>query len=175
MSNNVKDINIKNHTYNFFDDMINIKEFGPNNIRLDEKSYKNILIYYIIYVAMKDSKYIKINSVNPLYLVFNRINGYFEEINGNKYSTLVPTNKSKEKIKKYGELWIKIRDLIRSVPKKSDNYDEKYMKTKFDSDDELPLNKRIETPVMVIVVQAIFYENYKYYPQVFLDECLYKL
>ena len=175
MSNNVKDINIKNHTYNFFDDMINIKESGPNNIKLDEKSYKNILIYYIIYVTMKDSKYIKINSVNPLYLMFNKINGYFEEINGNKYSTLAPTNKSKEKIKKYGELWIKIRDLIRSVTKKSNNYDEKYMKTKFDSDDELPLNKRIETPVMVIVVQAIFYENSKYYPQVFLDECSYKL
>ena len=47
MINNVKDINIKNHTYYFFDDIINIKEFDPNNIKLDEKSYKNILIYYI--------------------------------------------------------------------------------------------------------------------------------
>ena len=74
MNNNVKDINIKNNTYYFFDDIINIKEFDPNNIKLDEKSYKNILIYYIAYVTIKDSKYIKTNSVNFLYLMFNRIN-----------------------------------------------------------------------------------------------------
>ena len=59
MSNNLKDINIKNHTYYFFDDIINIKEFDPTNIKLDEKSYKNILIYYTAYVTIKDSKYVK--------------------------------------------------------------------------------------------------------------------
>ena len=63
-------------------------------------SYKNILIYHIGYVTIKDSNYIKINSVNPLYLIFNKVNEYFKEINGNKYLTLVPTNESKEKIKK---------------------------------------------------------------------------
>ena len=121
--------------------MINIKNFDPNNIKLDEKSYKNILIHYIGYVAIKDSKYVKIYSVNPLYLIFNEVNGYFEEINGNKYLiTLVPTNKSKEKIKKYEELWSKIKDLIRLITKNSDDYDEKHMKTKFNSYDELPLS-----------------------------------
>ena len=107
--------------------------------------------------------------------MFNRINVYFEEINGNKYLTPVPTNESEEKIKKYEELWIKIRDLTRSVTTKSDDYDEKYTKIDFNSDDELPLNKMIKIPVMVIAVGAIFYENSKYYPQVFLDECLYEL
>ena len=102
------------------------------------------------------------------------MNGYFEEINGNKYLTLVPTNESKEKIKKYEELWSKIRVLIKSITKNSDNYDEKYMKIKFNSDDELPLNKTIEIPTMTIVVKAIFYENNKFYPQVLLYECLYK-
>ena len=102
------------------------------------------------------------------------MNGYFEKINGNKYLTLVPNNASKEKIKKYEELWIKIKDLIRSITKNSDDYDEKYMKTKFDSN-ELPLNKTIEIPTITIVVRAIFLENNKYYPQVFLDECLYKI
>ena len=86
----------------------------------------------------------KIYSVNPLYLIFRYLNGYFEEINGNKYLTLVPTNESMEKIKKYEELWIKIRDLIRSITKNSDDYDEKYIKIKFNLDDELPLNKMIE-------------------------------
>ena len=55
----------------------------------------------------------EISIVNLLYLIFKEVNGYFEEINENKYLTLVPTNESKEKIKKYKELWIKIRDLIR--------------------------------------------------------------
>ena len=45
----------------------------------------------------KDLKYVKINSLYPLYLIFNEVNEYFEVINGNKYLTLVPTNESKEK------------------------------------------------------------------------------
>ena len=56
MSNKVKDINIKNHTYNLFNDIINVKFFDPNNIRIDEKSHKNFLIYYIGYVTIKDLK-----------------------------------------------------------------------------------------------------------------------
>ena len=62
MSNNVRVIDIKNRTYYFFNDIIYIKNFGPNNIKIDEKSYKNILIYYIRYVTIKDSIYVKINS-----------------------------------------------------------------------------------------------------------------
>ena len=72
---------------------------NPNEIKIDEKSYKNILIYYIWYVTIKDSKYVKINCVNHLYLIINKLNGYFEENNKNKYLALVPTNKIKEKIK----------------------------------------------------------------------------
>ena len=82
---------------------------------------------------IKDSKYVKINSVNRLYLIFSKVNGYFEEVNENKYLTLVPTNDSKEKIKNYEELWNKIRDLIRSITKNADDYDEKYIKIKFNS------------------------------------------
>ena len=61
------------------------------------------------------------------------------------------------------------------MSKFSDGYDKKYMKIKFNSDDKLPLNKTIEVPIMIIVVRAIFLENNKYYPQVFLDKCLYKI
>ena len=62
---------------------------------------------------------------------------------------------------------MKIGDLIRSVNKNSDDYDEKYMKIKFNSDDELPS--------MIIAVRAIFLKINRYYPQVFLEECLYEL
>ena len=95
MSNKVIDIDMKNRTYFFFDDIINRKNFDSNNINIDKKLYKYILIYFIGYMMMKDSKYVKINSVNPLYVIFNKVNGYFEEINGNKFLTLVPTNESK--------------------------------------------------------------------------------
>ena len=69
----------------------------------------------------------KNDSVNPLYLTFNKVNGYLEEINENKYLTLVASNESKEKIKIYEEPWSNIRDLIRSITRNSDDYDEKYM------------------------------------------------
>ena len=65
MSNKAKDISIKSHTYYFFDNIIKIKNFDPNNIKMNETFYKNILIYYIGYVTIKDSKCVKINSVNP--------------------------------------------------------------------------------------------------------------
>ena len=84
------------------------------------------------------------------------MNGYREEINENEYLTLVHTNESKEKMKIFEELCIKIRDLIKSITKNSDDYDEKYMKIKFNSDNELPLNKTIEIPTMAIVVRAVF-------------------
>ena len=106
---------MKNRTYHFFNDIMNIENFDPNNIKIDEKSYKNILICYIGYVMIK--KYVKIYSANPSNLIFRFVNGYFEEINRNKYLTLVPTNESKEKIKYYEELWIKIRDSFRSITK----------------------------------------------------------
>ena len=97
------------------------------------------------------------------------MNGYFEENNGIKYLRLVADNDIKEEIRKYKELWIEIRDLTRSVTKNSDDFDEKYMKIKFNSHNELPLNKTIETSKMTIVARAALHENSKYYPQVLLD------
>ena len=78
-------------------------------------------------MTIKDLKYVKVYSVNLLYLIFHKVNGYFEEINENKYLTLVASNESKEKIKIYEELWSNIRGLIRSITRNSDDYDEKYM------------------------------------------------
>ena len=76
MKISVKDIHIKNRTYNFFNDIISIKDFDPNNIKIDEKSSKNILIYYIGYETIK--KDLKSYSVNLLYLIFSAVNGYFK-------------------------------------------------------------------------------------------------
>ena len=86
MSNNVKDVNIN--------DIIYIEKFDLNNINIDEKSYKIILIYYIGHVMIKRD--LTIYSVNPFYLIFGNVNGYCEENYGNKYLTLVSTNESKK-------------------------------------------------------------------------------
>ena len=74
----VKDINIKNKTYYFYNNIICIENFAPNNIKTDEMSYENVLIYYIGYVTIK--KDLKIYSVNPLDLIFSKISGYFREM-----------------------------------------------------------------------------------------------
>ena len=95
-----------------------MKIFDPNNIKIDEKLYNNILVYCIV----------------------------------------PTTNECKEKNEKYEKLCSKIRYLTRSVTKNSD-YDEKYMKIKFNSEDELPLNKTIKILSMIVVVRAIFLEN----------------
>ena len=76
MSNILKDIDIKNHTYYFFDDIINIKHFDQYKIKINENSYKNIVIYYIGYVLINDPIYVKTNSANPLYLIIDQVNGY---------------------------------------------------------------------------------------------------
>ena len=76
---NAKEINIKNRTYYFFDDTVNIKDFDSNLSKIYKKSYKNIDIYYIGYITMKDFDYVKINSANPLYLIISEVDGCIEE------------------------------------------------------------------------------------------------
>ena len=75
----IKEINIKNRAYYFFDDMINIKDFRPNLLKIDKNSYKNIGIYYIGYIIIKNSDHVKINSVNLLYITIKWI--YCRKIN----------------------------------------------------------------------------------------------
>ena len=76
---NIKEIDIKNQTYYFFEDRMNIEDFDPNLLKIDKRSYKNINICYIGYITMIDSDYVKIKSVNPLHLIMSEVDGYFEE------------------------------------------------------------------------------------------------
>ena len=86
------------------------------------KSHTKIYyIYYIEYVTIKDLSYAKIYSANPLYLIINKINGQIEEINVNKYLTLVPTNESKDILKTYEKVWTKKMDHIRTITNNSDH------------------------------------------------------
>ena len=76
----VKQINIKNRSYYFYNDIINLKNFDAELLKIDKKSYKNIGIYYIGYITKKKLMIErKINSVNPLYLFIDHANGCIEE------------------------------------------------------------------------------------------------
>ena len=78
----LKEIMIKNRTYYFYNDIIDIETFDSNMLKLDKKLYKNLDIYNIGYVTIKKIGYVyDINSVNPLCLRINNANGYIEELN----------------------------------------------------------------------------------------------
>ena len=135
-----KQMNIKNKTYYFHNDLINIKNFDPKLLKLDKKSYKNIDIYYIGYFTKK-GKY-KVNSVNPLYLPVHRIDGFIEEKRGNKYLDISFTDSNNEVLKKYAEIWSGIKDRIEKTNNgKLEEYEKDYINITFNSDDNLPLNK----------------------------------
>ena len=169
-----KQMNIKNRTYYFYNDLVNIKDFDPKLLKLNKKSYKKIDIYYIGYIIKKDEY--KINSVNPLYLLFHRIGGYIEEKKGNKYSNIAFTDSNNEVLKKYAEVWSGIKDQIEKINNgKLEEYDKNYMKIKFNSDDNFPLNKQLNFLSTVIIIRCVFEEDGKLHPQIFLDECLYEV
>ena len=157
-------------------DMINIEGFDSNLLKIDKKSYKNIDIYYTGYITIKDFDYVKINSVNPLYLIIAKVDGYIEEKNRNKYLTFASTDKNKEVLKKYTELWDGIKYQIKTINGgKPIQYGKDLMKIKFNSDDNLPLNKILKLHMLTIIFRSVFQVDGKYYLQVFLDECLYEL
>ena len=168
-----KQMNIKNRTYYFYNDLINIKDFDPKLLKLDKKSYKNIeTLIFITLDTLKKNEY-KINSVNPLYLLVHRIDGFIEEKRGNKYLNIAFTDSNNEVLKK---VLSGIKGQIEKINSgKLGEYEKDYMKIKFNSDDNLSLNKQLKFPRVKIIVRRVFEEDGKYYPQVFLDECLYEV
>ena len=92
----VKQINIKNRTYYFYNDIIDLENFDSSLLKLDKKSYKDIGIYNIGYITIKKIDDCEnINSVNALYLCITHTSGYIEEINGNKYLIFDSTDENK--------------------------------------------------------------------------------
>ena len=115
-----------------------------------------------------------IYSVNPLHLQVNHANGYIEEKNENKYFVFDDSaNENKELLKKDVNVWDGIKNKINDTKEK--DYEKDYMKTKFNSDDDLPLNKQLKFHNMTITIRSVFEEDGKLYPQVFLDDTLYEL
>ena len=173
---NLKQINIRNRTYYFYINIIDIEEFNLSLLKIDKKSYKDIDIYYIGYITIKkigDCE--NIYSVNPLYLRITHASGYIKEINENKYLIFDSIDENKELLKKYNDVFNGIRNKIKKISGDECDYEKDYMKIKFNSDDDLPLNKPLKFHNMTIIIRSVFEEDGKLYPQVFLDDTLYEL
>ena len=171
-----KQINIKNRTYYFYNDIIDIKTFDSKNLKLDKKTYKDLDIYNIGYVTIKKIGYgYDINSVNPLYLRIDNANGYIDQKDSNKYLVFDSTDKNKKLLKRYDDVFNGIMDKIKEIDDDWLEYTEDYMKIRFTSDDNLPLNKPLKFYNMTVTIRCVFSEDNKLYPQVFLDEALYSL
>ena len=117
----------------------------------------------------------KIYGVNPLYLRISNENGYIEKKDVNKYLIFESTDENKELLKKYNDVFNGIRDKIKEINSDECDYEKDYMKIKFNSDDNLPLNKPLKFHLMTITIRSVFEEDGKLYPQVFLDDSLYEL
>ena len=170
----VKQIDIQNQTYYFSNDMINVKKFDSNLLKIDKKSYKDIGICNIRYITVKKiDDYESIYSVNPLYLRINHAYGYIEEKNGSKYLIFASVGENKEVLKTYADVWDGVKNKIKAINGGQENdYEKDYMKIKINSDNDLPLNKPLKFHVMTIIIRTVFKEDGKLYPQ---DDTLYEL
>ena len=112
----VKQMNIKNRTYYFYNDIIDITNFDVRSLKLDKKSYKDIGIYNIGYITIKKNDDCeKIYSVNSLYLLIDHASGYIEEKGVNKYLVFDSTDENKELLKKHNDVWNGIKNKIKEV------------------------------------------------------------
>ena len=116
-----------------------------------------------------------IYSVNTLYLLVNHANEYTEEKGVNEYLIFDSTDENKELLKKYNDVWNGIKNKIEEVNSGEYDCEKDYMKIKFNSDDDLTLNKPLRFHSMTIIIRSVFEEEGKLYPQVFLDDTLYEL
>ena len=112
----VKEINIKNRTYYFYNDQIDLKDFDARLFKFDKKDYNDIDIYCIGYVTVKKvANCNNINSVNPLYSMINEMIGHFEEKSGNKHLVLDDVDENKEVSKKYQDIWEGVKKEIETI------------------------------------------------------------
>ena len=112
----VKQINIKNQTYYFYNDQIDLKDFDAKLLKIDKKDYKDIDIYYLGYVTIKKvGDYNNINSVNPLHLMIDEMIGQFEEKNEKNYLVSDDVDENKEVSWKYEEVWEGVKKKLKRL------------------------------------------------------------
>ena len=107
--------------------------------------------------------------------MINRIKGHFEEVDGDKY--LIISSEKGDIMQKHQEVFDGIKEIIKKINDYGQpiKYDDNYMKIKFNTDDNIPLNKIIYFPTITIIIRSVTKNDDKYYSQLFLDDCLYEV
>ena len=155
--------------------MTNIKNFDLNLLNINKISFEkntDCVIY--------ETEYFKNLSENSLDLIFNNVDANIEynpteDDSETKYLVFPSTEKNRETLENYTELWDEIKDEIETI--NGDNpveYGKNFMKTRFESNDNLPLRKVLNIFVCIIIVRSFFQEDNNYFLQMLLYECLHK-
>ena len=169
----IKEITIKNQTYYFYNDIINLDEFDESKIKVGKKDFNDIDIYYLGYKHKKKiSKCDVINSINALYLRIVNMNGQFEK--GKDDAWYLVISDKDDVYKKLVDIFKSIKNKITEKTRDVVEYDNDYMKIKFESSNIFPTYKDVNIHIATIIIRAIFAKDGKYYPQLFLDDGLYK-
>ena len=162
----VKKLNIKNQTRYSFSDMINIENFQSNLLSIDKQAYTDFDDYYLGYITIKQiGNYENIHSVNPLYLKIHSAAGYFKKKNDEKYLILHST-------KKYEEVFSKILLEIKTTNGgKKLFYEKNYAKICINTNDDVPLNKRLKFLLLTIIIRRVLQINKELYQHIYEYEC----
>ena len=164
----IKLLEIKTKINYNWDDIIYINDFNADLLEIIKRESRiGANIYHIGYVLDPDYDY---NTIKPLYFVVARLIGYIEEIEGSSYKYLVVASSVRNKniISVLDMVWTSIEEEIYPGIKIKD-----YNKFRFNSDIDLPLNTIIEFRLLVINISCVIEKDNEYYPEIYLDECLY--
>ena len=171
----IKQINVKDRTYYFYNDIVNLDQFVGSKIKVDRKNFNDIDIYYHGYEYKKKiTECNEINIVNPLYLRIKDMKGQLNKGKGDKVWYLIVFRHA-DVLRKFANIWEIIRAKIEKNTGGIVHYDKDYMKIKFESNDNLPTDNIINMHQVTIIIRSVFAQNGKFYPQLFLDDALYEL
>ena len=168
-------LEIKTKTNYNWDDIVYINDFNVNSLEIIKRESRiGANIYYIGYVLELDYDY---NTINPLYFVINRLVGYIEETEGSsdKYLVVARSVRNKNIISVLDMAWGSIENKINPKPNIYPNsiVIKDYDKFRFNSDTNLPLDTLTEFRSLVINVSCVIEKYNEYYPELYLEECLY--
>ena len=165
----IESLKIKSQSYYYWNDIVYIDDFDIKYLKINKRESRVRINIYIGYVLYK-LEYIT-NSVVPLYLNVKSLLGIVEKINGSSDRYLVIDKSNIEVINVFNT----IKKYVQStIIKDNSNKIHGFDKIRFSSDIDLPLGKLIEFKVLTIIIKCIIKKNDKYYPEIYLDECLYR-
>ena len=151
----IKQINIKNRTHYFYNDIIDLDEFDESKIKVDKKDFNDIDVYYLGYEYKKKiTECNVIRSVNPLYLRIVDIKGQFEK--GKDDAWYLVISDKDDVYKKLVDIFESIKNKITEKTWDVVEYDKDYIKIKFESNDILHADKDVNIYMATVKIRAIF-------------------